>query len=85
MKSDCHIDLVKLTKWDPSLHTAVPVIWVHKSRSMKWVEYVARMRKMYTDFSLVKDDVKGPLRRLWRGWKDNIRKSAEITGLECVD
>jgi hypothetical protein len=39
---------------------------------------------MYADFSLVIDDVKGPLRRLWRGWKDNIRMSAEVTGLECL-
>ena len=33
---------------------------------------------------LLIDDVKGPLRRLWRGWKVIIRMSAEITGLECV-
>ena len=63
------------------MHTAVPVIWVHQSRSVKWVEYVARMREMYTDFSLEMEDVKG----LWRGWKDNIRMSAEVTELECVD
>jgi hypothetical protein len=43
------------------------------------------MREMYTDFSLVIDDMKGPLRRLRRGWKDNIRMSAEVTGLEYVD
>jgi hypothetical protein len=43
------------------------------------------MREMYTDFSLVIDDVKGPFRRLWRGWKVNIRMGAEVTGLECVD
>jgi hypothetical protein len=38
-----------------------------------------------TDFSLAKDDVNGALRRLWRGWKDNIRKNAKVTGLQCVD
>ena len=57
MKSDCHSDLLKLTKWDPSLHTAILVTWVHKSRSVKWVEYVARMREMYPDSSLVIDGV----------------------------
>jgi len=85
VKSDCRNDLLKLTKWDPSLHTAVPIIWLHKSRSVRWVEYVARTREMYIDFSLVIDDVKGPLRILWCGWKVNIRMSAEVTRLECVD
>jgi hypothetical protein len=49
------------------------------------MEYVARMREMYTDFSLVIDDVKRLVRRLWHGWKDNIGMSAEVTVLECVD
>ena len=66
------------------MHTAVPVIWVHQSRGVEWVEYVTRMREMYTYFSLVIDDVKGALRRLWHGWKNNVRMSAEVTGPECV-
>jgi hypothetical protein len=41
--------------------------------------------EMYADFSLTKDDVEVPFRRLWRGWKDNVRMSAKVTGLECVD
>jgi hypothetical protein len=57
VKSDCHSDLLKLTKWDPSLLTAVPVTWVNKSRCVKWVEYVARVREIYRDSSLVIDGV----------------------------
>jgi hypothetical protein len=55
-----------------------------KEREMVGVCNTRERIEMYADFSLAKDDVEVPFRRLWRGWKDNVRMSAKVTGLGCV-
>jgi hypothetical protein len=55
--------------------------------SMKWVEHVARtgeMRNVY-DILFGKPEGKGPVERLGRRWKDNIRMDLREISWEVVD
>jgi hypothetical protein len=81
-EAGCHSDL-KPTNWDPSSSCN---LGAHiKEREMGRVCSAHETIEMYADHSFAKDDVEVPIRRFCSGWKNNVRMSAKVTGLECVD
>ena len=57
------------------LHSSENIIWVSKSRRIRWVEHVARMgqRRGTHRVLVVRPEGKRPLGRPRRRWKDNRR------------
>jgi len=63
------------------------IVWVIKSRRMRWAGHVARMgeeRGMYR-FLLGKPERKRPMGRPRRRWVDNIRMDLQEVGCGYVD
>ena len=63
------------------------IVWVIKSRRMRWAEHVARMgeeRRVYRDL-VGKPEGKRPLGRPRRRWVDNIRMELQEVGCGYMD
>jgi len=58
-----------------------------KSRSLRWVGFVACMEEMRNAYNILilKPEGKRPLGRLRRRWDDTIRMYHRVIGWECVD
>ena len=59
------------------LSSSPNIVRVIKSRRMRWVEHVARMRDRRVAYSVV---VGRPLGRLGRKWDDDIKKDLQEVG-----
>jgi len=57
------------------LYSSLSIVWVIKSRRMRWVGHVARTgeRRYVYGVLLGKPEGKRPLGRPRRGWEDNIK------------
>ena len=69
------------------MYTSPNIVWVIKSRRMRWVGHVARMgeeRGVYRVL-VVKPDGRSPLGRPRRRWVDNIRMDLHEVGCGCID
>ena len=57
------------------LYCSPSIVWVIKSRRMRWVGHVARMGDRRGEYRVLvgRPEGKRPLRRLRRRWKDNIK------------
>ena len=69
------------------LFSSPNIIWVIKSRRMKWAEYVLRMgegRGLYRVL-VGKPEGRKPLERPRRRWEDNIRMDLREVECGCVD
>ena len=68
-----------------SLYRSLIIVRVIKSRSLRWVSYVARMDKGRSAFKILtgKPTGKRPLGRLKHRWKDNIRMDIEKMGINA--
>jgi PAS domain-containing protein len=58
-----------------------------KSRRMRWVEHVERMREKNNAYGLLagKPEGKRPLERPRRRWVDNVKMDLREIGLGCMD
>jgi hypothetical protein len=58
------------------------IIWVIRSRRMRWTVYVARMkeRRVAYRFLVRKSERKSPLRRHRCRWKDKIKMDPRVVG-----
>ena len=61
------------------------IVWVIKSRRLRWAGYVARMEEGRSAFKIVKGKPTGkrPLGRPRRRWEDNIRMDLEEIGINA--
>ena len=61
------------------------IVWVIKSRRLKWAGHVARMEEGRSAFRVLtgKPTGKRPLGRLRRRWEDNIRMDLEGIGINA--
>jgi hypothetical protein len=70
------------------MYSSPSKIRVGKSRRMRWVGYVSRMREKRTSYSRLmveKPEGKRPLGRPRRRWVDNIRMDLVEVGWSDVD
>jgi hypothetical protein len=69
------------------LYTTLNIIRVIKSRRMRWVVHVARMRDMRNAYSILigKPEGKRPLRKHRSTWEDNIKIDLREIRWEGVD
>jgi hypothetical protein len=69
-----------------NLYTTPNIIRVIKSRIMRWAGHVARMGEMKNAYKILvgKSEVKIPLGRPRRRWKDNIRMNLREIVWEVV-
>ena len=69
------------------LYSSPNIVWVIKSRRMRWAGHVARMseeREVYRDL-VGKPEGRRPLRRPRRRWVDNIRMDLQEVGCGYMD
>ena len=69
------------------LYTSPNIVWVVKSRRIRWAGHVARMgegRGVYRVL-VVKSEGKRPLGRPRRRWEDNIKMDLQEVGGGCED
>ena len=57
------------------LYSPPNIVWMIKSRRMRWARHVARMGERRGVYRVLvgKPEGKRPLWRLWRIWEDNIK------------
>jgi len=69
------------------LYSSLNIVWVIKSRKIRWTGYVARMgeEKGLYRFLLGKPEGRRPLGRPRRRWVDNIRKDLQEVGCGYMD
>jgi 3-oxoacyl-ACP reductase-like protein len=73
-----------------NLHSSPSIVWVIKSRRMRWVGYVERMgeRRCVSRVLVGKPEGKGPLGRPRHRWEDNIKidlQKVGCVGLEWIE
>ena len=66
-----------------SLYCSPNIVWVIKSRRLRWAGHVARIEEGRSVFKILtgKPTGKSPLGRLRRRWKDNIRMDLVEIGI----
>jgi len=69
------------------LYSLANIVWVVKSRRMRWAGHVARMGKVRGVYRVLvgKPEGKRPLGRPRRRWKDNIKTDLQEVGGGCWD
>ena len=69
------------------LYSLPNIVWVVKSRRMRWAGHVVRMREGRGVHSVLvgKPEGKRPLVRPRRRWEDNIKMDFQEVGEGCVD
>ena len=69
------------------LYSSPNIVWVIKSRKMRWAGHVARMGEERGAYRVLvgKPDEKRPLGRPRRRWLDNIRMDLQEVGCGYVD
>ena len=69
------------------LYSSSNIIWVIKSRGMRWAGHVARMSERRGVYSVLvgKPEGKRPLGRPRRRWEDNIKMDLHEVGCEDMD
>jgi hypothetical protein len=70
-----------------NLYSSPNIVWVIKSRRMKWEGHVARMGEGIDVYRVLvgKPEGRGPLGRPRCRWEDNIRMDLREEGCGCVD
>jgi hypothetical protein len=70
-----------------NLYDSPNIIRVIKSRRMRWVGHIARMREMGNGYNILVGKLEGkrPLGGPMRRWEDNIRMDLREIGWEVVD
>ena len=70
-----------------ALYSSPNVVWVIKSRRMRWAGHVARMEEGRGVHKVLvgKPEANRPLRRSRRRWKDNIKMDLQEVGRGCAD
>ena len=66
-----------------SLYRSPNIVWVIKSRRLKWAGHVARMEESRSAFKILTGKPRGkrPFGRPRRRWEDNIRMNLEEIGI----
>ena len=69
------------------LYSSPKIVWVIKSRRMRWAGHVARMGEWRGVYRVLvgKPEGRRPLGRPRRRWEDNIRMDLREVGCGCVD
>jgi len=69
------------------LYSSPNIVWVIKSRRMRWAGHVAPMGEERGAYRVLvgKQEGKRPLGRPRRRWLDNIRMYLQVVGCGCVD
>jgi hypothetical protein len=69
------------------LYSSPNIVWVIKSRRMKWVELVARMGDERDVYRVLvgKSEVKRPLGKPRHRWEDNIKMDLQEVGCGSMD
>ena len=64
------------------LYSSLNIVWVIKTRRMRWVEHVARLKERRGVYRVLvgKPEGKSPLGRSRRRWKDNIKTDIQEVG-----
>jgi hypothetical protein len=67
-----------------SLYSSPNIVWVIKSRRMRWAGHVARMRegRVVYRFLVAESEGKRPLGRPRRRWEDNIKMDLREIGID---
>ena len=67
------------------LYSSPSIVWVIKSRRMRWAGHVARMEEWKGVYKVLvgKPEGKRPLGRPRRRWEDNIKMDLEEVGRGC--
>jgi transcription termination factor 2 len=66
------------------MYSSPHIVWVIKSRRMRWVGHVARMEEGRGVYRVLvgRPEGKRPLGRPRRRWKDNIKMDVRETGID---
>jgi len=69
------------------LYSSPNIVWVIKSRGMRWAGYVARMGEERVVYRVLvwKPEGRRPLGRPRHRWVDNIRMDLQEVGCGCMD
>ena len=69
------------------LYSSPNIVWVIKSRRVRWAGHVARMGERRDVYRVLvrKPEVKRPLGKPRRSWEDNIKMDLEEVGCGDVD
>ena len=69
------------------LYSSLSIIWVIKSRRVRWAWHVARMgeRRGVYRVLLWKPEGKSPLESPWHRWEDNIKMDLQEVGCGGMD
>jgi 3-oxoacyl-ACP reductase-like protein len=69
------------------LYSLPNIVWVIKSRIMRWAEYVARLGERISVYRVLvgKPDEKRPLGRTRRRWEYNIKMDLQEVGCVGMD
>ena len=69
------------------LYSSPNIVWVIKSKRMRWAGHVARMEECRGVHKVLvgKPEGKKPLRRPRRRWEDNIKMGLQEVGRGCGD
>ena len=70
-----------------ALYSSPNIVWVIKSRRLRWVRHVARTgeRKVVYTVLVGKHEDKRQLERPRRRWEDNIKMDLQEVGCGCVN
>jgi hypothetical protein len=70
-----------------NMHASLNIIWVIKSRRMRWVGHAACMEAIRNAYNVLVEKLKGkrPLGRPRNRWEDNIRTDLREIWWEGVD